>query len=353
MPRPRREGGRVGERTGGGEARRHRHAVHPAGPHRVDGDRGDERRVDPTRQPDDAVAEAVLRDVVPRRQHEGRVGRGVVVEDLGDRPGRAVATALPPPAHLDDAPPGLATGVVGEGDVDHGDLLPELREAGKEGAVGGDDRRVAVEDELVLAADEVDVDDRAPGLARPRDEDLPALGTGPRAVRRGVERQHDPRPGGGKPRDRTRGRPGVLADHDADRPAADAEDRRVPGTGDEPALLVEHAVVRQQFLDRHAAHLAAPAHGRRVAQAAGLGHVADDDRAPGRSRRHGGEGPLARRDEVRLQQQVLRRVAGEHELGEDRDVGSEPFGAARRVEHTPDIPVEVPDHRVDLAQRDA
>ena len=48
--------------------------------------------------------------------------------------------------------------------VDHEHLLGELRGGGDHGAVGVDDQRGAVEDELVLAADLVHVDDGAARL---------------------------------------------------------------------------------------------------------------------------------------------------------------------------------------------
>ncbi len=50
--------------------------------------------------------------------------------------------------------------------VDGQQVLDELRRAGQQLAVGGDDQRVAVEDQLVLAADLVAVEDRAPAPRR-------------------------------------------------------------------------------------------------------------------------------------------------------------------------------------------
>ena len=240
----------------------------------------------------------------------------------------------------------------GERDVDHNDVLPELRRRGEQRPVRRHDHRTPVEHQLVLATDEVHVDDGAPGLDRPAGEHLLAFGPRPGAEGRRVERQHDPRPGGGETGDRARGHPGVLADHHPDGCAADREDGRVPRTGDEPPLLVEHAVVREQFLHRDAPHRAGGADRGRVAQPAGIGHVADDRRTAAHAGRDGGERGLARGDKVRLQQQVLGRVAGHDELGEDGDVGAGPLSRGQRAEDPPDVPFEVADHRVDLAERD-
>ncbi len=51
-------------------------------------------------------------------------------------------------------------------DVDEEYVLDELRGPHDGGAVRGDDHGVAVEDQFVLAADRVHVDDRRPGLGR-------------------------------------------------------------------------------------------------------------------------------------------------------------------------------------------
>ena len=62
----------------------------------------------------------------------------------------------------------FVVGVVGgQVEVDHEQVFVELRGAGEHGAVGRDDDRVAVEDQVVLAADQVHVGQGAPGLGRP------------------------------------------------------------------------------------------------------------------------------------------------------------------------------------------
>ena len=61
---------RVGDTALARVARRQHHAVHVLGAERVDRDRGDERRVDPAREADQHVGEAVLAHVVTRAEHE-------------------------------------------------------------------------------------------------------------------------------------------------------------------------------------------------------------------------------------------------------------------------------------------
>ena len=58
-------------------------------------------------------------------------------------------------------------------------------------------------------------------------------------------------------------------------------------------------------------------------------------------------------DEARAKQEVLRRVAGDRELGEEDDVCA---GLLRLVEPREDplaVPVEVADRRVDLGERES
>ena len=96
---------RFGESLGVGDAalarvaRRHGDAVHVLGAERVDGDGGDERRVDAAREADDHVGEAVLVDVVAGAEHERLVDLvpGVSIGSTRGRR-RARRCAL---AHLD------------------------------------------------------------------------------------------------------------------------------------------------------------------------------------------------------------------------------------------------------------
>ncbi len=154
----------------GGVRRGHRHARHAVGPERVDGDQRDERRVDAAAEPEHDVLEAVLRDVVARAEHERPVDLLDDVERRRDRvlAERRVARALADgegaePLHgaVDAGGRRAAARVAqarragGDGvDLGEQQRLLKLRRAGDDRALVIDDERVAVEDELVLAADE-------------------------------------------------------------------------------------------------------------------------------------------------------------------------------------------------------
>ena len=123
----------------------------------------------------------------------------------------------------------------------------ELRRAGEQRAVGVDDERVAVEDELVLAADHVDVGERAAGLARPPRAQLEAHVVLVALVRRPVDDHEQSGAGVAHLGDRPAVLPEVLADGERDVDAVDADHGRARAR-DEVAELVEHAVVGQVVL---------------------------------------------------------------------------------------------------------
>ena len=128
-----------------------------------------------------------------------------------------------------------------------GQRLLELRCAGEDLAGGVDRHAVTVEDELVLAADEIAEEDDGGVVARALDEHLLALERLAGVVRRRRE-VHDhlragERLGGG----RGARLPDVLADREAERGAVQLDQRRL-GAGLEVAGLVEDPVVRQEHL---------------------------------------------------------------------------------------------------------
>ena len=128
--------------------------------------------------------------------------------------------------------------------VDGQQVLDELGRAGQQRAVGGDGHRVAVEDQLVLPAHLVAVDDRRPRLGRPAPHQRqPQVVLGP-LVGRGVGGEDDVDPG--LPGDPARAalHPQVLADGQGDVDAVQPHDRQL-GAGHEVARLVEDAVVGQ------------------------------------------------------------------------------------------------------------
>jgi hypothetical protein len=161
-----------GERVGVGdtalarEPRRHEHADDLIGPQGVDCDGGDERRVDAARQPDQDAGEAVLPHVVAGTEDERLVDllhgweerldpRFLVLtesrfahRDLrqGGRPRSA--------PRVEQATPERGTHL----DVDDQQVFDELTRARHESTALVEHHRRAVEDQLVLPADQVHIE---------------------------------------------------------------------------------------------------------------------------------------------------------------------------------------------------
>jgi hypothetical protein len=149
--------------------------------------------------------------------------------------------------------------------------------------------------------------------------------------------------------------PDVLADvHRDDR--APGPVRQLEHGGLDPGLevpvLVEDAVVRQVLLVVDAGEAAVVGHRRRVRDVVPPVHEADDDGEADRGADDVVEGAQVALDERRLEEEVLRRVAGERQLGEGHQVDAEGAGARQRLEDAARVPLEVADRRVDLAEPD-
>ena len=132
---------------------------------------------------------------------------------------------------------------------DQRDRLMPCRKLLRNGTVAIDDERCAIEHQLVLTADPVDVDDRQAGLAGAgahlRKTECLLMSVIRRPVR------HDDQLGAGRFRERRRGgEPDVLAD---DRRAPDAVDVEDAGFAvrREITLLVEHGVIRKHRFPIH------------------------------------------------------------------------------------------------------
>jgi hypothetical protein len=210
---------RVDPRGVGRVARRHHHRMDAIGPERVDRHRERQRRVDATRQSDDRAGESVLAEIVVHAEHER------AIDLLGER----------------------QVGQHGRGtrhravEVEHLECLDEVGHLRHDAARRVEHERAAVEDEFVLAADEIRVDER-----ESRDGHVGAHHVVPlrellHVVRRRVRNQEDLRPRVARGARRV-GEPAVLADDDAEARALDVEDER-RGRRREVALLVEHVVV--------------------------------------------------------------------------------------------------------------
>ena len=210
---------------------------------------------------------------------------------------------------------------------------------------------MAVEDQLVLPADRVAERDVRRAVARARAEHLLAL-----TVAQQVERRrgdvHDQLRSGEREIGRGRARlPHVLADRHADQRVAVLEEIEAVARR-EVAELVEDAVVRQEALPHERLHLAARADGSGVVEVAIEMRRADDGDDPARGAGDLLERLLGRAHEAGAQQQVLRRVAGDGELGEEDEIRRTPLRLLEPVEDQRAVAGEVADDGVDLGERD-
>jgi hypothetical protein len=291
------------------------------------------------------VLEAILDDVVAQPELERLVELGRLRQRLRDRSRCAVELA-------DEQ------------------LLLELPGAGEDAAATVDEGAAPVEDELVLATDQVAEGERGAAGACAIDQHLlPLIALAARIRRaRWVDDQLSARLdlerlGGSR-------NPDVLADRQPHELARDLDRGRLRARL-EIAGLVEHRVVRQPALAIDRAHLAVREHGERVvdrprpggvearcgevrgrlvAAATGLGEAdqGDDSRD---ARGELPDGPLIRRREMPLQEEILGRIAGKAELGKDDEVGALAAGALDPVGDLRRVAGEVADGRVHLGKR--
>ena len=269
----------------------------------VGGDDGDERRVDAAGQTDDDVAEPVLGAVVASAEDERLVQLVDRLEQLGDRVVDALGLLhrLGGHEHRRQRPLRRAAArveqalAVGGDDrhVDDHEVLDELLAAVEQVALGVERQRAAVEHQLVLAADLVDVDERRVAVGGAGGEHPLAVGGLAAVVRRGVDVDGELGAAVGLHGERAVGTPDVLADADADVDATDDVQLERIGlvAGREVAGLVEHRVVGQQPLAVGAEHPAVGTHGGGVEQVEVLVDVAEHGDATPRVRRPGGPAP--------------------------------------------------------------
>ena len=239
-------------------------------------------------------------------------------------------------------------------DLDVGDqqFFAQQRRTRSQCPLGVKHHAAAVEDELVLPADLVDVHQCAAGVGRPRRKHAFALAHLSGVIRRAVDVDIQLGAASRLLGQRPRRAPHVLADADANlHPADDVQLIRITGVaGHEVARLIEHRIVGQHSLAVCADHLAADAHCCRVVEIAIAGDVSDDRSAPAGARRYFAERGQIVGDEARLEHQVLRRIAGDRQLAERNDVASGRLGLVVGGENPGDIAVEIADRRVQLCQ---
>ena len=268
------------------------------------------------------------------------------MDDLHRRSGLALARQRAP-AHVAQPPADDDLRL----DVDEEQLLLEPRRPRDHRAFVVQHARVAVEDQLVLPADRVAEGDEARIVAGARDEHLLALDLLADVERRGADVHEQLR---SRQREVGRGRPGlphVLADRDADERAAQLQQDEVAARS-EVAVLVEDAVVRQEALAVDRLDGAVRADGARVVEV-----VAEVGEAHERHDVACVRGDLLERarrggDESGPQEQILRRVAGHGQLGEEDEIRVSSASLVEAGEDQLAVPVEIADDGVDLCKRE-
>ncbi len=100
-------------------------------------------------------------------------------------------------------------------------------------------------------------------------------------------------------------------------------------------------------------HLAPGEDGGGVVEGTFLVDEAHDGGAAPAGGGHAAQRPQVALHERRFDEEILRRVAGEHQLGEESQISALVLGGGERADHLLDVAVEVADGRIELAQGDA
>ena len=296
----------------------------------------------PPDRADDDRGIAVLLHVVAGAEHEGVPQLGTVIARRCDVLRQRRTRPLQHRCRDLDVPGIGGSCVVACGlgvEIDEEQMLGELRSSGEDPARAVDHQRVAVEDQIVLPADEVHVrDDRLVRDRPPHHEREAHAGLVP-LERGAVDHEQHADVGSEHPLDRTAVAPEVLADDDRDVHAADAQHQELIA-GDEDPELVEHGVVRQVVLrvarddGAPVQHARAVLRDRRGCVARALRarlertiRVPDDDRqlAEALVRERAGQpgyGGSGRPEEARAGGEVLDRVAADRALADGEEIGA-------------------------------
>jgi len=323
------------------------HAHDVLGAEGIHGQHGHESGVDAARQGDQGALEAGLVGVVAQAQHQGLAHVRHVLLGEARRGGRM----------------GL-----GRIEIHHTQVLTEGGHAQQQAAAGVAHHGAAVEDQLVVAADGVAVDDRALHALRGVLDQLGAHRTLALVPGTRGKVQDQVAAGGREGLDRVgatveqaradRGMiPDVLADRQADATSFKFHDSGLGG-GLKIAVLVKDVVRGKQGLARHGQDLSLLAEGRRVQErAAKAGLIGDHGAKDGGNLANEGEdlaqGFLHVADKALLQEQVTGRISAEHQLGKNDQLGAASHEGLVGLDDLAAVASQVSDDGVDLGESDA
>jgi hypothetical protein len=230
-------------------------------------------------------------------------------------------------------------------------MFPELGSTGHDPAARVQHEAPAVEDQFVLAADQVAVGGGRAAFADPVPQDLRADEDLSGVVGAGGHVDEQPGPAAGRLPGGAAGDPDVLANGDGDQGARDLQQQGVFAR-DEISFFVEHAVVGEVALAVEGSH--APA----VEEGGGIGDLA---RPAGRRPDQAGDvrgdargkifqGFLGRPEEPRDQKEVFRRITRQGEFGENDEVGAGVFRSPDVFGDADRVAGQVADRRIDLGE---
>ena len=307
--------------------------MHAFGAQRVGRHRRRDRRIDAARKADHHRGKPGLVHIVAQAEHHRLIDGLDLVEFARDRTGLALPTACAAP------------------ELDRRDLFGKGGELGLERAIGAQREGGAVIDDLVLAADLIEIDEGQAALDHALDAELHAHVGLAGLIGRTVGHQQDFAAGLGDAFDDI-GCPHILADRHADSDTA-KDQRSRHRAGREDALVVEHAIVRQVDLEALADDLALVERDDRIVQLLALAPRRRDEQGRTAVIGVGAQGfdrVVAGLLEGRLQHQVFGRVARKHQFRGEHEVGALPGRFRAGGPHLGEIAGHVADLGIELGQ---
>ena len=224
--------------------------------------------------------------------------------------------------------------------IDHQQVLLETLSPGQERSSFIEDEAITVEDQLVLAAYKIGVADDGAVVGRPSRQHLLSGAPLSRVIGRRIDVHDDLGARQSLIGRWPHGVPDVFAYVDAHADAVDDVDRRL-GAGPKVAVLVEDAVVGQVLfvVDPHQAPVVD--YGGSIMDVAGLVDEPDDGRdalALGYQRLELGQIVV---DELRFEEQVLHRIAGQGHLRKGDEVCAQGASLVDSGEDAAGVPLQV------------